>query len=179
MSAWQKDKAWSDVCLQQIKQICGMHLIGEPPAEEDRERNTDLIVLRMDPVRIACRIRNHDEYYKKYGHQFTIRTARPSGNKTELAKIIEGWGDYLFYGFRDSSGQLTAWTLANLNSFRIWHMTRVVKDGGKLPGHENKNKDGSSNFRAYSWQELPSGFQVASQRPIDEPAAISYADLFE
>ena len=60
--------------------------------KEDAERNTDLIVLKLDAVRIACRVRNH-EYITRYGDEFTIRAERPSGVKTELAKIIDGWGD--------------------------------------------------------------------------------------
>lgn len=41
----------------EIKSVLGMRLIGEPPIEEDRERNTDLIVLKMEAVRVGCRIR--------------------------------------------------------------------------------------------------------------------------
>jgi hypothetical protein len=98
VSRWQADKRWSDKFLRDIKRILGEHLIGEPPMEEDAERNTDLIVLRMDAVRIGCRVRKH-KYRDSYQDEFTIRAGRPSGVKTELAKIIEGWGDYFFYGF--------------------------------------------------------------------------------
>ena len=59
MANWENDKRWSDKFLPEIKMILGLHLIGEPPIEEDCERNTDLIVLKMEPVRIACRIRKY------------------------------------------------------------------------------------------------------------------------
>ena len=100
MSEWQKDKRWSDRFLPEIKRILGEHLISEPPIEEDAERNTDLMVLRLDAVRIGCRVRKY-EYLKQYGDEFTIRAGRPTGAKTELTKIIEGWGNYFFYGFSD------------------------------------------------------------------------------
>jgi len=81
---WETDKKWSDRYLPEIKSILGRCLIAEPPIEEDQERNTDLMVLRLDAVRIGCRIRKAG-YLEKYGDEFTIRTSRPSGAKTELS----------------------------------------------------------------------------------------------
>ena len=75
---WRHDKRWSDRFLPEIKRILGEYLIGEPREAEDIERNTDLIVLKMEAVRIACRIRKY-EYLLQYPGEFTIRAARPSG----------------------------------------------------------------------------------------------------
>ena len=102
MRAWQLDKRWADRFLPEIKRILGEHLIGEPPEEEDQEHNTDLMVLKMDAVRVACRVRRN-QYIDRYGDEFTIRAGRPNGSKTELTKIVEGWGDYFFYGFSDEN----------------------------------------------------------------------------
>ena len=101
MNEWKADKRWSDRFLPQIKQILGLHLIDEPPVEEDMRHNTDLIVLRLDAVRVACRVRKY-QYYLEYTDEFTVRERRPSGERTELAKIIQGWGDYMLYGFADA-----------------------------------------------------------------------------
>lgn len=161
MKPWQQDKGWSDRFLPEIKSILGQHLIGEPPAEEDAERNTDLMVLRMDAVRIGCRIRRNS-YLARYSDGFTIRAGRPSGVKTELTKIIEGWGDYFFYGFSNSSETgLAAWTLADLRVFRVWLNRQILKDG-RMPGDQKPNKDGSSHFIGFRWADLPSEFVVAS-----------------
>ena len=54
MSNWKNDKRWSDRFLPEIKGIIGTHLITEPPYEEDAERNTDLMVLRLDAIRIGA-----------------------------------------------------------------------------------------------------------------------------
>jgi hypothetical protein len=161
MSDWVEDKAWSDRFLVEIKRILGEHLIGAAPQEEDAERNTDLIVLRMDAVRIACRIR-HYQYLMKYGEGFTIRTARPSGAKTELAKIVEGWGRYMFYGFaNEDESALGIWTLMDLNVFRLWFNGSIVKNAGVIPGEERPNKDGSSTFRGFKYAKMPNGLIVA------------------
>lgn len=149
LANWETDKKWSDRFLPEIKKILGLHLIGEPPMEEDCERNTDLMVLKMDPVRIACRIRKC-KYYDKYPNDITIRCSRPSGTKTELAKIIEGWGDYFFYGFCDSGECfLIDWRLCDLKAFRLWFNGYIVKNKGTIPGVLKNNGDGSSDFRAF------------------------------
>ncbi len=158
---WKTDKRWSDRFLPEIKQILGLHLIGEPPQEEDAEHNTDLIVLKMEPVRIACRIRGY-EYFLKYPNDITIREKRPSGNKTELAKIIEGWGDYIFYGFSDKNEALLAgWILGDLKTFRLWFTRHLAANNGCLPGIQKPNKDNSSVFRVCNLEDMPVEFIVA------------------
>lgn len=163
MNSWKGDKRWSDRFLPQIKGILGQHLIGEPAAEEDAERNTDLIVLRMEAVRIACRVRRA-AYLPRYGCEFTIRAGRPSGVKTELAKVIEGWGDYLFYGFADEAeARLSQWALADLRVFRLAYMRRLAgMDAGQVPGMAKANGDGSSSFAVFRWDEFPPGFVIGA-----------------
>jgi hypothetical protein len=164
MIGWEADKRWSDRFLHQIKGIIGQSLIGEPPIAEDRERNTDLMVLKMDAVRIACRVRRHDQ--QKYVGEFTVRSGRPSGMKTELAKIIEGWGDYLFYGFSDASeGVVENWILGDLSAFRIWHSRELVRRKGVPPGYRKENHDRSSSFCAYKAFDIPE-FVVSTDMPI-------------
>ena len=173
MTQWKRDKQWSDKFLPDIKRILGEHLIGEPPQEEDAERNTDLMVLRMEAVRIGCRVRKHkylDYCDGQYRNEFTIRAGRPSGVKTELAKIIEGWGRYFFYAFsnEDESG-LAAWMLGDLNVFRLWFNRWLAAHSGNSPGTGQDNKDDSSSFRAFSISRLPEGFIVARLVYSDVP----------
>ncbi|MFO7899766.1 MAG: hypothetical protein R6V58_11995 [Planctomycetota bacterium] len=162
MTDWQTDKATSDELLPNIKFILGQYLIGAAPAEEDQQRNTDLIVLNMQPVRVACRIRRF-EYLAEYRDEFTVRSGRPSGAKTELAKIVEGWGDYLFYGFASPDGEsLAFWFLGDLLVFRRWYSDAVAAlPAGTLPGTLCHNGDGSSAFRAFQLNDLPPDFVIA------------------
>jgi len=159
--AWTQNKKWSDQFIPEIKKILGTYLIGEPPDEEDAFRNTDLIVLKMEPVRIACRVRRPE--YCNYKNEFTIRQELPSGNKTELSKILEGWGNYFFYGIADYNQHLQSWGLGDLNVFRLWFNQRLFRlDKGSLPGKKKYNIDGSSNFLVFKWNEISEGFIVAS-----------------
>lgn len=161
---WQADKRWSDRFLREIKSILGVYLIAEPSPDEDAERNTDLMVLRMDAVRIGCRIRKHP-YLARYGGEFTIRAGRPSGVKTELTKIVEGWGDYFFYGFAsEQEAGLCRWTLADMKVFRLWYNRQLVRlPAGKTPGISKPNADNSSDFVAFRWADMPPEFVVATE----------------
>lgn len=158
MTNFKDDKKWSDRFLPEIKQILGFYLIGEPPIGEDMKRNTDLTVLKMDAVRVACRVRKYT-YLQRYGNEFTIRSGRPSGVKTELQKIIEGWGDYVFYGFSDpTETYLASWALCDLNVFRGWYSSQLY--AGFRPGFEKMNYDGSSSFVSFNFAELPQSFII-------------------
>lgn len=173
MSEWEKDKKWSDQFMPEVKRHCGEHLIGAAPIEEDRERNTDLIVLGMAAVRIGVRIRTKEYWYKQngaYRNEFTIRSSRPkSGNKTELQKIREGWGDYFFYGFEGEDGALKAWTLCKLGHFRV--MLSAHQTFNIPIGTTKNNSDGSSDFVAYKWAQFGPEFIIAQSMPADATLA--------
>ncbi len=147
--SWKTEKNWSDKFLPEIKRHLGEYLIGEPPIAEDMERNTDLMVLHLDAIRIGCRVRRH-KYLSRYAGEFTIRSGLKSGAKTELTKIIEGWGQYLFYGFCDEDEKrLSQWVLIDLNAFRLMLSRHMIVNGGRLPGIGKQNKDNSSNFMSF------------------------------
>lgn len=158
--SFESDFSWQRKFIPEIKRVLGEHLIGEAPAEEDMEHNTDLVVLRLEAVRVACRIRRNDKI-AKYGSQFTIRTSRPSGRQTELAKVLSGWGDYIFYGFGSATDDfLCRWLLGDLKVFRLWHANELARTKQK-PGIAKSNHDGSSDFAAYEIANLPADFMVA------------------
>lgn len=163
MNDWRADKRWSDRFIPEIKGHLGRALISESPAEEDAERNADLIVMTLKPWRVACRIRKH-LYLGKYGGEFTVRSSRPAGTKTELTKIIEGWGDYMFYGFADPQEiSLCQWFIGDLDAFRIWHSRELCRKKGEPPGTRHENFDSSSDFTSYRKDEIPN-FIVTEQK---------------
>ena len=161
---WKDDKKWSDRFLPEIKRLLGEHLISEPPVEEDAERNTDLMVLKLDAVRIGCRVRTF-QYYNLYRNEFTIRSGRPSGVKTELTKIIEGWGDYFFYGFSDSTEtKLCKWILGDLKALRLYINRKLYQN--QMPWITHNNRDNSSSFVSFRYDDIPN-FLVAQHERID------------
>jgi len=149
-----------------IKQIAGEHLIGEAPFEDDAERATDLVVLRLEAVRIACRVRRA-RYETRYAHEFTIRAERSNHARTELAKIVEGWGDYLVYGFgEETTRRLSSWLLGDLRIFRSWYSRELARlPAGETPGTRGINYDGRTAFSIFRINDLPVEFIVARATP--------------
>lgn len=164
--SFERDFDWQRALIPAVKRVLAQYLIAEAPFEEDARHNTDLIVLKLDTVRVACRLRRI-EYAARYPDEFTIRSSRPRGTETELSKVLSGWGDYIFYGFAGAEpGQLAGWLLGDLKAFRIWHhRTLAILPAGQAPGVEQRNGDGSSTFRAYRIDDLPAEFVVARKRP--------------
>jgi hypothetical protein len=160
---WQQDATWSSRFLPEIKGILGRLLIREAPALEDQQHNTDLIVLSLEGIRVACRIRKFS-YLLLYPDEFTIRCSRPGGTQTELAKLIAGWGHYFFYGFaNEEETTLAAWMLGDLNVFRSWYSSRLAACRGQPPGSILSNGDNSSLFRAFRLTDLPAPFVLARE----------------
>jgi hypothetical protein len=155
---WKESKNWSDAFLPEMKRIIGEHLIGEAPIDEDQERCTDLIVLKLDAVRIACRVRKN-KYMSMYGDEVTIRRKVPSGCKTELTKIIEGWGDFMLYGFAsEDDTRLEKWTLGDLKAMRIYIARELAAK--RVPWKNRSNGAGESDFAVFKIGAIP-GFVYA------------------
>jgi len=153
-TGWEIDKKWADQFTPEIQAILGQTFFELPTVADDQLRNTDLICFDMAGKRIGCRIRSN-QYIRKYGYEITIRSSRPQGTKTEYQKIIEGWGDYFFYGFCNVTEEtLIRWLVGDLKVFRE---TMIDKE---VLGQTKQNTDGSSGFKAFRWVDLPPPFFV-------------------
>lgn len=119
MGDYHSDRCFADRFIPEMKRVIGPYLLEPSAFEMDAEQATDLVVLKAKDIRIACRVRRPG-YLDLYPWQFTIRAARDSGAKTELKKIQEGWGDWMFYGHakEDDEPILAQWFLLDLNAFR-------------------------------------------------------------
>ena len=178
---WEIDKEWTIRFIPEMKEVVTLHLVSEPlvfvsepPIEEDEQRNTDLIVLKMGIVRVSCRVRR-PEFYPGQAHEITMRESRKRGTKlntkVELRKVIEGWGDYLFYGFSDKAEKhLEAWNIVDLREFRWWLHSFMKNNGGKLPGRRIPNRDHKSWFQAFEIDEMSRHVicRTSEEEPVDE-----------
>lgn len=160
MRSYEADKRRVDRFEPEIKRIVGEHLIATADANVDRRQATDLLVLEIKPLTIACRVRTHG-YLRNFANEFTIRAGRPNGRPTELSKIVDGWCDYGFYSFADEHDEcIAAWTLYRYDVFRATLVRRrnlVERIADAIP-----NEDGSSTFVAFEWTEFPPEMVVAA-----------------
>lgn len=154
-ASWSDDKRWSDKFIQKLQMVAGLLITSPASLSDDAFKNTDMIVLVAQNVRIACRVRRH-EFYKSYPHDFTIRSARDTGTKTELTKIMEGWGDYLIYGFSNQAEtNLEAWRVINLSEFR--------RQFQNISYSKISNGDGT-HFCAFDVRKMPAGIVCMQSR---------------
>ena len=124
---WQSDKSWSDRFIPEIRQIVGPRLLVPSSLEVDRTEAADLVVLKGRDMTLACRVRRPG-FLPRYGNEFTIRFKRDSGAKTELQKITEGWGDWMFYGHsNDQQDGFALWWLLDLSAWRA----HLIRDNDK------------------------------------------------
>lgn len=143
---WKQDKAWSDQYSRYVRAILGQEFIVPADDFSDAHRATDFdMVFKMRSLTFACRIRR--EYYaEKYPFDVTLRSVRPNGNKTELEKVLSGFGDFMFYGFAGEVPRIPRWIVLNLEQFRMsWPLMNPSREG---------NHDGSSQFVALNTNDL-------------------------
>ena len=156
------NRQWSDRFLPQIKHIVGAHLLEAAPDPLDMLQATDLLMLDARDMRIAARIRRPG-YASRYPHQITIRSGVPSGAETELSKIVNGKGDWLFYGHSNAAQTaVESWYLIDLNAFRA----ALIRCGSKgLHWGTKCNPDGTR----FTWFDIRSF-------PDDPPLVVAASD---
>jgi hypothetical protein len=110
---------------------------------EDKKQNTDLVMMKADDATISCRMRRY-QYLHMFGDQFTFR-------KTEVAKMLAGYGDLFFYGFADLYGhEIERWAILDLDHLRI-----LLKNLALEPIATKGNRDGSPDFIAFRFADVP------------------------
>ncbi|KAA9010156.1 hypothetical protein [Histidinibacterium aquaticum] len=147
------NRSWSDRFIPEIRRIVGAHLLDVAADPFDMHQATDLMVLDGRDLRIAARVRRPG-YADRYPFQFTIRSQVPSGAETELAKIVNGAGDWLFYGHSDASERhIERWWLIDLRAFRA-ALIRQSANGLRIASGDKSNPDGT-RFKWFDIRSFP------------------------
>jgi hypothetical protein len=169
--AYDSNRAWSDRFLPHVKEIIGPHLLEVTPDHIDQQQAADLMVLTARDLRIAVRVRRPG-YAEKYPYQFTIRAKLDSGAKTELSKIVDGWGDWMLYGHSDlCQRRLSAWFLIDLHAFRAG-LIRQATNKFKIESGDKPNGDGT-HFKWFDVRSFPDWppLLIAQRLPAQQAAA--------
>jgi hypothetical protein len=122
----------------------------------------DMVVSDM---RIAARVRRPG-YVDRYPYEFTIRSRAAWVGETELAKIINGKGDWLFYGHASASGRgFDLWWLIDLRAFRAALIRHGRGDGLRWGTQDNPDGTAFTWFDVRTFQRGPP-LIVSSSRPL-------------
>lgn len=182
--------------IRPMQRILGCEFISVASREMDMQENTDLVIFGAQElgrgITIAARVREWSFAEGPYRFDVTLRASRPSGAKTELDKVLDGWGDFMLYGFgREADGRvgIPRWTIVDLGALRraIDADERWFKSWAErlIP-----NADRSSRFVAIdarelherrclkSWSEGYFGSRrTAQQRPVAQPVRRDLGEL--
>ncbi len=170
MPSYSEDRKWSDRYIPRIKQIVGPLLLQESSYEVDTKQAADLIVITAKNVTIACRVRRPG--YDRYRNEFTIRSARDTGTETELSKITNGWGDWMFYAHAQDGAvtDFSCWHLIDLSAWRAAMIRHKLGGSSSLKmGHKSNNGDGT-HFAWFDLTTFPPNppILIASSHPIEK-----------
>ncbi len=165
MNCYTSNRNWSDRFLPEIKQLIGGYLLETAADPFDHFQATDLMMLDARDMRVAARVRRPG-YAQRYPYQFTIRSAVASGAQTELSKIVNGNGDWMFYGHSNAAETgLDAWWLIDLRAFRA-ALIRNRVSAPQIQMGDQRNSDGTR----FKW------FDVRSF-PADAPLVVAASAL--
>jgi hypothetical protein len=146
-NSYTDDRNWADqyylAIEKTIKKVADKIItFSIAPEQEDNTQATDYIIT-VEKGTIACRVRRPNCGYR----DFTIRSNRKNGVKTEFAKIKEGFGRWYLYAWAKDSNSFSEWWLLDLNALRASPLLNSERP-------ETPNKDGLTAFKAFSASEL-------------------------
>jgi hypothetical protein len=154
MNDYSFNRRWSDRFIPEIKRLVGSYLLEAAADPYDQIQATDLMMLDARDTRIAARVRRPG-FAQRFPHQFTIRSAVPSGAPTELSKIVNGHGDWMFYGHSNAAQTgFDAWWLIDLRAFRA-ALIRHRMNGSNILMGDQVNPDGT-RFKWFDMRSFPS-----------------------
>jgi len=156
-SNYLENRNWSDLFITQLKRELGEAFIDIAPEYKDTQEATDLVVFGIGELCFACRVRRF-EYFEKFKDQFTIRLKLPNYRKSELDKIMEGFGDFYFYGFsnkRNDGSGFIKYIIFDLKIFREW-FDYLKRSSRKECWEKRSNINNSPDFLAFKIDCFPS-----------------------
>lgn len=149
----EEDWNWADErepLIENAVRSVGGKIINIKVAErsKDLEKATDYII-QIKSGEIACRVRrpkdrHGNNIYETYG-DVTFRCSRPSGVKTEIQKLIEGFARWYLYAWtkdKENPEQFKKWIFFDLDVLR----QRDLLKKWRKEKPRKWNKDDSSEF---------------------------------
>jgi len=158
---YSESRAWSDRFIDPIKRIVGPLMLEESSMEIDTQQVTDLMVMTAKDIRIAARVRDY-RYMDRYPYDFTIRS-KGAIYKTELQKIVDGWGDWMFYGFsNEARDDIARWYVISFRAFRA----NLIRRRSSIRYMEKPNMDGQTGLTAFDIRTFTPDILVQSSHEV-------------
>ena len=137
MFKFEEQFAWQERYIGTVVQLIAPHLITVSSPEVDKNKNGDLEIAFPRNGTVAVRLRT--QKYAQYAGEVTFRSRSKHNGKTEISKIIDGYGDYFFYGHVGSENIIWYWHLLSLNEVRA----SFTRNSSMLLRSQMPNGDGT------------------------------------
>lgn len=169
---YQTNRPWSDRFIPTIRTLIGPYVVVVSTDEVDWNEAADLTIFTGALLRgralthIAARVRRPG-YDEKYPGQFTLRSCSRSGKITELKKIIDGFGDWMFYGHAvdNESAIIGVWHLLDLHVFRAELIRGSMTQPQRFVQGDNWGETPNGDGTKFTWfniTDFGSAFVIAS-----------------
>lgn len=141
--------------VQAILKRHAMHIIKIEMATstQDTEQATDL-VLRVESGSIGVRVRRLETMKNPGWRDWTIRGRSLGGNRTEIDKLRDGWGDWYFYAWTKQK-QIVEYMLFDLHKARQAGLLDNLTDRDLIP-----NGDGTKFYTIDAHRIIDNGCMV-------------------
>lgn len=152
MSDFKNDKKWADTFIPQIEKVVksvapNLLAVTVAPDYADMRQATDYVItIAPAGESIGCRIRTSVSFLKTF-RDVTFRSSRPSGQMTEVEKIIGGYPAWYLYGWA-SGNNLDHWVFIDMDRVRWSGLVEMAMK------HQIRNKDNSSQFVGVAISDL-------------------------
>lgn len=144
--------------------VLAHHVFARASFRQDTKQATDAVLYCARGSTFALRIRR-PHYAADFPNDVTFR-CHSNDHRTELAKVLDGYGDMMLYAFAHEDGppKLNGWTLLDLRAFRM----------ARLPTPSPISNGDGTAFVAFKTHRLPRGVVIAREPPISEWARNEY-----
>jgi len=179
------DTKWENfrenIKLEKKTRIAILHELSEYFFKYDRHLDlceaTDVYI--SPRTHTGMRIRRHKFFCNaEYRNQFTVRWKLPSGTRTEIDKIRDGYADWFFYGFlNEDENDIIQFVLINFDIFR--YVTDPKRKYYVQPEFIFDNVDGSSTLAAFGINQFCGNMFVWHKGLSDWAETIIKRNTFE
>ena len=143
---------WQAKYANQVVRIIAPYLIKVADPEVDKKENGDFQISFPRNGTVGCRLRKPD--MARYVGEVTFRSRARNGGKTEITKIIDGYGDYFFYGHVNNASVIWHWYLIDYTKLRaLFIRRRELIDHAKA--NQVTNRDGTKFIVFNVEEQLP------------------------
>lgn len=158
---------WQSRFADQVVRIIAPYLIQVSRPHVDKNENGDFEISFPKNGTVGCRLRTPE--CAKYAGDVTFRTRSKYGGRTEINKVIEGYGDFFFYGHVNDDDVIWHWYLLDFASLRAI----FIRKPRLLHKEQKANPDGTMFIPFDAENELTSSI-IAKSR--EEPSVITTAE---